>query len=250
MRIMAGLLWLAGWKAAGGEAVVAVRAEPFDAGEFGERRRAAAGEHGDEVDGLGDQRARDGDDGFLDELLQAAQRAERGAGVDGADAAGMAGAPGFEEVERFGAAHLADRDAVGAQAQRGADEIGERRDAVLGPHGDEVGRGALQLARVLDQTTRSEVFATSASSALVSVVLPVEVPPATRMLRARRRRLAQRLGLIGRHDPGRDIVVEREHRDGGLADREGRRRDDGRQQALEPLAPFSGSSAETRGAPA
>ena len=33
-------------------------------------------------------------------------------------------------------------------------------------------------------TTRSSVLATSASSALVSVVLPVEVPPATRMLRA------------------------------------------------------------------
>ena len=75
----------------------------------------------------------------------------RGAGVDGADAAGMAGAPGLQEIERLGAAHLADRDAVGAQAQRGADEIGERGDAVLGAHGDEVGRGALQLARVLDQ---------------------------------------------------------------------------------------------------
>jgi hypothetical protein len=61
--------------------------------------------------------------------------------------------------------------------------------------------------------------------------------------------LAQRLGLGGRHDPGRDVIVEREHRDGGLADGEGRGRDHGRQQALEPL-PVSGSSAETRGAPA
>ena len=42
----------------GGDAVVAVRAEPFDAGEFGEPARgAAAGEDGNEVDGLGDQRA-------------------------------------------------------------------------------------------------------------------------------------------------------------------------------------------------
>ena len=93
----------------------------------------------------------DGDDGFLDELLEAAQRAERGAGVDGADAAGMAGAPGLQEIERFGAAHLADRDAVGPQAQRRADEIGERGDAVLGAQRDEVGRAALQLARILDQ---------------------------------------------------------------------------------------------------
>jgi hypothetical protein len=40
----------------------------------------------------------------------------------------------------------------------------------------------LQLARVLDDDDAIRVFATSASSALVSVVLPVEVPPATRML--------------------------------------------------------------------
>ena len=66
---------------------------------------------------------RDGDDGFLDELLEPPQRTERGAGVDRADAAGMAGAPGLQEIERFGAAHFADRDAVRAQTQGGADEI-------------------------------------------------------------------------------------------------------------------------------
>ena len=38
--------------------------------------------------------------------------------------------------------------------------------------------------------------------------------------------------------PARDVVVEREDRDGGLADREGRSRDDGRQQSLEPLSRF------------
>ena len=125
---------------------------PVDTGEFGEPPiGAAAGEHGDEIDGLGDQRARNGDDGFLDELLQPAQRAERGAGMDGADAAGMAGAPGLQQVERFGAADLADRDAIRPQAQRGANEIGERGDAVLGAQRHEVRRLALQLAGILDQ---------------------------------------------------------------------------------------------------
>ena len=38
--------------------------------------------------------------------------------------------------------------------------------------------------------------------------------------------------------PARDIVVEREDRDGRLADRESRSRDDGRQQSLEPLSRF------------
>ena len=84
------------------------------------RRRAAPrpDRHGDHVDGLGDQRAGHGDDGFLDELLQPAQRADGGARVQRADAAGMAGAPGFQEIERLGAAHLADRDAVRPQPQR------------------------------------------------------------------------------------------------------------------------------------
>jgi hypothetical protein len=35
-------------------------------------RGTAAREHGDQVDGLGDQRAWNGDDGFLDELLEVA----------------------------------------------------------------------------------------------------------------------------------------------------------------------------------
>ena len=73
------------------------------------------------------------------------------AGVDGADAAGMAGAPSLQQVERFGAADLADRNAVGAQAQRGAHEIGQRDHAVLGAQRHEIRRGALQLARILDQ---------------------------------------------------------------------------------------------------
>ena len=85
------------------------------------------------------------------ELLEAAQSAQRRAGVDRADAAGMAGAPGLEQVERLGAAHLADRDAIGPQPQRRAHEIGERGDAVLGAQRHQVRRRALQLARVLDQ---------------------------------------------------------------------------------------------------
>jgi hypothetical protein len=44
---------------------------------------AAAGEDRDEVDGLGDEGARHRDDGFLDKLIEAAQRADRGAGVSG-----------------------------------------------------------------------------------------------------------------------------------------------------------------------
>ena len=92
-----------------------------------------------------------GHDGFLDELLEAAQRSEGGAGMQGADAAGMAGAPGLQEVQGLGAAHLADRDAIGPQAQRRSHEIGKRGGAVLGAERHQVRRGALQFAGVLDQ---------------------------------------------------------------------------------------------------
>ena len=71
--------------------------------------------------------------------------------MDGADPAGMAGAPGLQQIQRFGAAHLADRYAVGAKPQRGAHEIGERGDAILGAQRHEVRRLALKLAGVLDQ---------------------------------------------------------------------------------------------------
>src|SRR5690606_31331910 len=113
------------WAGRGGDAVVAIRPQPVDAGEFGQPARGTApGKDGNKVDGLGDQSARDRDDGFLNELFEPAQRAHAGTGMDGADAARVAGAPGFEQVERFSAAHLADGDTVGAQAQRGTDQIG------------------------------------------------------------------------------------------------------------------------------
>ncbi len=128
------------------DAVVAVRSQPFDAGEFGQPgARNRAGKDGNKVDGLGDQGARDRDDSLLDELFKAAQRADAGTRMDSADPARMAGAPCFEQVKGFRSAHLADRDAVGAQAQGGPHQIGQ---SVATPSlvrmADKIGRGALQ----------------------------------------------------------------------------------------------------------
>ena len=93
--------------------VVAVRAKALDTSQLGEPPiGAAAGQDGNELDGLGDQGAWHRDDGFLDQLLHSAQRAECRAGMDGADATGMTGAPGFQEIERFGASDLTDGNAV------------------------------------------------------------------------------------------------------------------------------------------
>src|SRR3546814_4972603 len=80
-------------------------------GQFGEAAAmAVTDQHGDDVDGFGDERARHGHHRFLDELLHPAQRTQCATGMDGADASGMTGAPGFEKIKRLGPAHLADGD--------------------------------------------------------------------------------------------------------------------------------------------
>ena len=79
--------------------------------------RAAACQDSDDIDGFCDHRTRHSDDRFLDELLKPAKRAERRASMDGADTARMAGAPGFQEVERFSATDLANRNAVWSEAE-------------------------------------------------------------------------------------------------------------------------------------
>jgi hypothetical protein len=58
---------------------------------------------------------------------------------------------GLEQVKRLSAAHLADRDAVQAQSQRRADEIGQRGDTVLCAQCHQVGSGAPKLPRILDE---------------------------------------------------------------------------------------------------
>src|SRR3546814_10435834 len=68
-----------------GQAIVAARGiEPIDARKFGEPPAGAvADEHGDEIDRLGDERARHRHHRFLDALLHPPERADRTAGMDG-----------------------------------------------------------------------------------------------------------------------------------------------------------------------
>ncbi len=102
----------------GGQDVIAGIREAADGGEIDQAPLCAtASEHGDDVDGFGNHRARHCDDGFLDKLFKPAKRAERGAGMYGADAAGMSGTPGFQKVQRLRAADLADGNAVRPQAK-------------------------------------------------------------------------------------------------------------------------------------
>jgi hypothetical protein len=115
------------------------------------------------------------------------------------------------------------------------DQVGERGDPILGAHRDQIRRAALELARVLDQhhaVARAgdlgqegvgEGGLASAGAAGDKDVLPGG------------NGLAQQDRLAGRYGAGGDVIVEGEDRDRGLPDREGWRRDDGRQQPLEPF---------------
>ena len=154
--------------------------------------------------------------------------------------------PGFEKFERFRARHLADWNSIRAKTKGRADEVGERGDAVLRSHGDEVRRGALKLARIFDDDDAIRGFGDFCQQRVGQRGLAGAGAFRDEDVGARDDALAQSLGLAGGHDPGGDIVFEREYRDSGLADRESRGRNDGRQQAFKPL-PCLGSSAETRG---
>ena len=156
--------------------------------------------------------------------------------MDGADPTGMPGAPGFEEIECFAATHLADRNAIGTQAQRRLHQIGERRDTILRPQRDQVRRGALQLARILDQHNAVGGFRHFRQQGVRQGRLPGRGAAGNEDVLVPFDREPQHVGLALRHDAGRDVIGEREHGDRRLADRKGGRHHHWGQQALEAFA--------------
>ena len=198
----------------------------------------SSGEDGDEVDRLGDEGAGHGDHRLLDQLFKAPQSADRRAGVEGANAARMSGAPGFQEIERFGSAHLANRDAVRPKPQGRADKVGQRGCALLGPKRDEVRGCALQLAGVLDEDHPVAGLCDLGEDCVDERRLAGRCAAGDQnVLAIADGRLEQRR-LRVRHDPGGDIVVEGEHRDRGASNGEAWSRGDRRDEAFEPLAAF------------
>jgi hypothetical protein len=166
--------------------------------------------------------------------------------MDGADPARMAGAPGFKEVESFGPAHLADRDAIRAQAQRRTHQIGERRHAILGAHRDQIGRGALQFARVFNDHDAVRSLGDFCQQRVGQRGFAGRGAARDKDIGARGDVQAQHLGLSTGHDPGVYIVVEREHRDGRLADGKGGAATTGGSRPFEPLAGLGQFSRDTR----
>ena len=101
-------------------------------GDVGDAARAVleTGLLDDQVDGAGDLLA-DGADrqvhaGHQHHGLETGERVTRGVGVQRRDRAVVAGVHGLEHVEGGGVADLTDDDAVGAHAQRVADQVADR----------------------------------------------------------------------------------------------------------------------------
>ena len=109
-------------------------------------------------------------------------------------------------------------------------------DAVLGAQRHEIGRCALQLARVLDQHHPVAGLGDFGEERVDQRGLAGRGPAGDEDVPALTDGGAKQLGLRAGHDAGLDVVVEREDRDGGPPDREARRRDDGREKALEALS--------------
>src|SRR5262245_22773591 len=140
------------WKAVRGfEQVVAGRIETLELRNgLDPAGRAAPLDEDDEIDRFGDEPARDGCDGLLDQSLNPVERSTRRVGVYCCNPAGVAGVPGLQHIEGFGSPHLADDDAVGTQAKRGTYEVGEVGDARLGAKRHGIPGVASKLAGVLD----------------------------------------------------------------------------------------------------
>ena len=134
--------------------------------------------------------------------------------MDGRERAVVAGVERGQQVERLGAAHLADHDPVGPHPQRVAQQVADRHLAPAldaRPAGSRAGPRAAAAGAARPRPRSSPPAPPGAMKlerALSSVVLPEPVPPLTRTLRRARHRLlpAGRAGS-GVRVPERDQLV-------------------------------------------
>ena len=115
----------------------------------------------------------------------------------------VAGVHGLEHVERLAAADLADDDPVGSHAQRVAHQVADGDLALALDVGRTASSRTTWCWRSCSSTASSMVTTRSLSgmndeSTLSSVVLPVPVPPVTRMLSLPATQACEQVGGRGR----------------------------------------------------
>ena len=139
------------------------------------------------------------------------------------DPAGVAGVPGLEHVERFRTTHLADDDAIGAQTQRGADEIGEACDSWLGAERDNIFGGATQFAGVFEDHHPLVQLGDLGQQRVHERRLARRCAAGDHDVAAFPDGFGEHARLDRRHDPGGNVVGEREQNLRWFPDRETRR---------------------------
>ncbi|KEH08428.1 hypothetical protein GY14_20275 [Delftia tsuruhatensis] len=190
------------------------------------------------VDRLGDQRTRRVHRHFENQLLQAQQRAERGAGVDRGDTARMAGAPHLDEIQRLGAAHLADDDAIRPQAHGRPHQFGHGHDAGARAQRHMVAGRALQLDGVFEHQYAVARGGDLGQQRIGERGLAAARGSCDQDVLALAHGANEKARLLGGHHSVLDVARQRDDADGALAQREGRPRRSGRQDALEAFAGF------------
>jgi len=150
--------------------------------------------------------------------------------MDRSNPAGVAGIPGFEQGQRLGAPDFADQDTVGSQTHRGFKQ----------PQHIDVGGRACSITRFSDRHCNSPVssiitrccrrncVAISSIRALVSVVLPVLVPPHHQDIVVLPDGLAQNVALGRGHDVACHIIVQGKNLQRLASQGKNRRRDNRR----------------------
>ena len=137
----------------------------------------------------------------------------------------------------------------GRRTKRRTHKVGQRADPVLGPQRNEVGRGALKLASVLNENHPvgglghfGEERVDERGLARRGAASDEDVAPG-------RDRLAEGFCVGGGQDASVDISAQSEHRDSRPADRKRGRSNNRRQQPLEALAGLWQARPRTRGLP-
>ena len=167
--------------------------------------------------------------------------------MDGADPPGWPVPQAFQEIERLRPADLPG-DAVRPQAEAMNAPVPTTRRSRPGAERHQIQRLHCSSRVSSISTTRSSVLATSARRAFVRSRLAGRGAAGDENVLSRLDGVTKSSRLVGAHDPGFDVIVEREDRDRRLADGEGRRGDHRRQQASN-RSPVSGSSAGDAGEP-
>lgn len=171
------------------------------------------------------------------EGLEAHQACRRIVRVQGGGAALVARIPGVEQVQRLGATHLADQDAVRTHAQGGFQQ-GRHGDVEGGVVLHEVLGGALDFPRVFDD---EDAFAGIAGHHFVDDGVDQGGLAGAGAARdedvaVAGHRLPQDVAMVRGHGAGSGILVQRVDCHGLLADGKGGRGDDGRQLACKARA--------------